>query len=199
MRAWARPSVPGAVMILGVVVSAAMAAGTHRGRVLARATHDLASGRAPLAVAALGSREGGDPLEAVVLGTALLEVGREGEAATVLAAATRSPLDDVRFPALHNLSVAHLRMALARPADRHAHARRAAQAAAGALELRPEEEGTRWNLELARRLLEPDEQQASALRILDGLRSEESMALARGAGALLGGGSQTPDRRGPPW
>lgn len=199
MSAWTRGSASGALLLLGLVASGALALGTHRSRVLAQAAHDLNAGRAPLAVAALESRGGGDPLGAVVLGTAFLDVGRDSDAVPVLASASGSPRDDVRFQALHNLSVAHLRLALRSPADRRAHAGRAAQAAAEALELRPEEEGTRWNLELARRLLEPDEAQASALRILDALRSEESAALARGAGELLGGAFPTSNRRGPPW
>lgn len=213
---------------LGAAGAALVLALTHGGRVLAEAARDLAAGRPGDAVVALEGRRGGDATEALVLGTALLDVGREADAVPELERAAAAPGGEARWQALHNLSVAHLRLALRTPSGRAVHARRAAGAAARALDLRPGEAGTERNLELALRLLaaeaEPPRggagdgaaagasgpgdpgapgggpmERSAALRVLDGLRSEEGPALARGAARLFGGGFSNSIVRGPPW
>lgn len=184
--------------------------------VLDAAARALAEGRPAEVVALLDGGNRRPHPASLLLGTALLETGREAEAVVFLAAASREGPPEGRRAALHNLAVAHLRLASGPPGKEGgvaAHAGAAAEAARGALRLDPDAPGTRWNLALALRLAGEGGavgeggtaptgaaggmDVAAATRILDAVRAGEGMELGRVPEGT--GPSWKATRGGPPW
>jgi hypothetical protein len=175
------------------------------------------------------SRNGADETLIYNLGTALLGAGQMQEAEGMLAAVLATEDQELRARTLHNLALIPLTEALGEEgAARHASAGRAAERAKEALRLSPSLQDTRWNLELALRISEETEDQATASdpedpnhtsrkgevsrpsvglsgeSLLDALQSAEGPALFRLLAVTLAGeGDGVPaiprKESGPPW
>lgn len=125
-------------------------------RRFAAASSALETGHPDAALAALGPARSEDPPPVRYLrGTALLGVGKSGEAVAELTGAVAATGDpELGWRALHNLALAHLDLASrSAGAGRALNARAAVAASRHALRLRPGDPGTSWNLALALRLV----------------------------------------------
>jgi len=120
----------------------------------------LRDGRPEQALSILGASGPEDiPETRYLRGTALLDLGRNSRAVRELTGATAGNAEpELLRRALHNLALAHLRIAARAPdPERGVEARAAVVAARTALGLDACADGTRWNLALAERLVPPAE------------------------------------------
>ena len=142
--------------VAATCTSAGLAATTRTQARLARSGRALANGEAERALRLATLPAARTDAESEYLrGSALLALGRDAEAADVLGgAALRSGAVDTQRRILHNLALAHLRVAAgAERPRREIEARASVLAGRAALRLRPGVAATSWNLTLAQRLV----------------------------------------------